>query len=44
MLNMPNFTNTPSRLVQFLNMVSPEDLFEDDICEEVIEDLKEEIK
>lgn len=32
----------PSKVVQFLNMCSIEDLFEDDIYEELMEDVRSE--
>jgi len=39
MLNMPETTTTPSRVVQFLNMICAEDLLDDDIYEELMEDI-----
>lgn len=42
MLTIPEWTSMPSRVVQFLNMVSIEDLFEEDIVEELRQDVQEE--
>jgi len=44
MLSMPQTTSIPSRVIQLLNMISPEDLFEDDIYEELLADVTEEAK
>jgi len=31
MVNLPKFTEIPSKIVQFLNMIAVEDLFEEDL-------------
>jgi len=42
MLNIPITARTPSRVVQLLNMVTPEDLMEDDVYNELLEDVRSE--
>nr|QZA51943.1 splicing factor u2af1 [Paramecium bursaria] len=42
MLTIPQQAMIPSKVVQFLNMCSIEDLFEDDVYEEIMEDVRSE--
>ena len=42
MLNAPLFSITPSRVIQIMNVITIEDLWEDDLYEELIKDMKEE--
>ncbi|EGR32741.1 u2 snrnp auxilliary splicing factor, putative [Ichthyophthirius multifiliis] len=42
MLSIPEYTYQPSRVIQLLNMCSPEDLFEDDIYNEIYQDVQSE--
>lgn len=42
MLDVPEWCSIPSRIVQFLNMICVEDLFEDDLLKELYIDIKEE--
>ena len=42
MLSIPQGCIIPSRVVQFLNMCSPEDLFEEDFYQELFDDVKQE--
>ncbi|KAL4491236.1 hypothetical protein ABPG72_021622 [Tetrahymena utriculariae] len=39
LLTIPEFTSLPSRVIQLLNMVSIEDLFEDDIIDDLYQDV-----
>lgn len=42
MLSIPQGCIIPSRVVQFLNMFSPEDLFDEDFYQELCDDVKQE--
>jgi len=42
MLNTPISSKTPSRVIQILNVCTPEDLLEDDFYNDLMEDMKEE--
>jgi len=44
MLAIPMSCVTPSRVIQLLNMCTPEDLFEDEFCKELQEDVLEECR
>ena len=43
-LPIPLFAMTPSRVVQFLNMISPEDLYDEEEIFKVKDDLLQECK
>ena len=41
-LIVPNYATVPSRVLQFINMLTPEDLMDDIECNEIINDIKTE--